>query len=150
MLFQLLIYIGYKEGTNLKLVRTYSNCRLLRTSTAAIFLSNDNSLNAPIASDKRHAWFHLYGLSLPARSPSKMTKYKIKNYFPQSDSNPQLWYLYPDYCSVKHVRFGATTHRMAQIEVLVTILDVKVNYLIEYKYKETIIYSALSTNLFKV
>ena len=38
----------------LKLVRTYLNCRVLGTSTAAIFLSNDRFLYAPITSDLCH------------------------------------------------------------------------------------------------
>ena len=37
---------------NLKLVRTYLNYSVQGTSTAAVFLSNDHSLYAPITSDK--------------------------------------------------------------------------------------------------
>ena len=40
-------------------------------------------------SDERHAWFHLYGVSRPARSVSKAKKYKMKNSCSPWDSNPQ-------------------------------------------------------------
>ena len=45
--------------TILKLVNTNLSYRLVGTSTAIIFLSNDNSLYATVSSDERHAWFHM-------------------------------------------------------------------------------------------
>ena len=60
-------------------MRTNLNYRVLGTSTAAIFLSNNHFLYAHITSDECHAWFHLYETSRPARSASKATKYKMKS-----------------------------------------------------------------------
>ena len=54
----------------LKLVCTNLKYRVLRNITAAIFLSNDHSLYAPIAQ------FHKYG---SARSTWKAKKHKMKN-----------------------------------------------------------------------
>ena len=45
----------YDDGSALKLLRTNLNYRVLGTSAAAIFLSNDNSLYAPISLDECHA-----------------------------------------------------------------------------------------------
>ena len=70
----------------LKLVRTN-----LILGTAAIFLSNDHSLYAPITLDECYAWFHLYGTSWHANGVSKATIYRMKNSCPQWDSNPQPW-----------------------------------------------------------
>ena len=42
-------------GRNVKLVGTSLNYSLLGTSSAAIFLLNDNSLHAPITSNEYHA-----------------------------------------------------------------------------------------------
>ena len=47
--------------------------------TAAIFLSNDHSLYAPITSDVCHAWFHLYRTNRPFKSASKATNNKWKS-----------------------------------------------------------------------
>ena len=74
---------------HVKLVRTNLNYFVLGTNTAAIFLSNDNSLYAPITSNECHARFHLYGTRRLARSASKAWKYKMKNACPQLDWNPQ-------------------------------------------------------------
>ena len=60
------------------LVRTKLNYSVLKTNTAAVFLSNDHSLYAPFSSDECQSWFHLYGTSRTARSSSKVTKYKMK------------------------------------------------------------------------
>ena len=85
----------------LKLKCTYLNYRVQGTSTAAIFLSNDNSLYALINLGwiYMNAWFHSYGISRLARSTSKATKYKTKNSCTQWDSNPQPWDLNEVLCS---------------------------------------------------
>ena len=47
-------------------------------------------------SNERHACFHLYGASRPARSASKATQSKIKISCPQWDSTQQPWNLKSD------------------------------------------------------
>ena len=53
--------------------------------------------------DERHAWFHLYGASRPARSASEATKYKMRNTCTcqEWDSNPQPWDLKSDVLPVE-------------------------------------------------
>ena len=75
----------------LKLVRTLLNYDVLGTSTAAVFFQMIILSMHIYISDGRHAWFHLYGASRPARSTPKATKYKMKNPCPQWVSNPQPW-----------------------------------------------------------
>ena len=58
--------------------------------------------------DGRHAWFHLYGTTRPARSASKATKYKMKNSCPQWDSNPELWDLKSDPLPIEQIRLDVS------------------------------------------
>ena len=72
-------------------MRTNLNCHVLGTSTA-IFQMIILSMHL-YTFDERHAWFHLYVTSRPARSASKATKSKMKNSCLRWDSNPQPRYL---------------------------------------------------------
>ena len=80
----------------LKLVRTLLNHRVLGTSIAPLFCQMIILSMHLYTFDRRLAWFHLYGTSRPVRSVSKSTKFKMKNSWPQWESNQQPWDLKSD------------------------------------------------------
>ena len=88
--------LPYPKVVSLKLVRNILNNRVLGTSKAAIFFKMIILSMHPYTSDGRHAWFHLYRASRPARSASKAKKYKMKKIRPHWDLNLQPWDLKSD------------------------------------------------------
>ena len=141
------------EFSNLKLVRTLLNTRVLGTSTAAIFLSNDHSLYAPIYLGWISCLISFVWHHLTCQESIESEKCKMKNSCSQWDSNPQktrnhdqafyliwslhvenkhrtctsLYYLY-DMAIFQHVTQNSTFTRQNTINVI--ILEFKPMYIL--------------------